>query len=185
MDVTVELSYPNPVLTDGRIGLRRWRHTDIECVRLAATDPRIPVGTTVPAVYTPEAGREFIDRQHQRLTTGEGISQAIVDADTDRAIGLLWLGIRPDGNIASLGYWVVPEARGRGAAGCAVRLIVPWALNVLGLQRLEAFVLPDNVASQQTLTRAGFELEGRLRNLLNIGGQIRDALVYSVVPPRS
>ena len=38
------LSYPDPPLSDGRIGLRRWREGDVECIRLAGTDPGIPKG---------------------------------------------------------------------------------------------------------------------------------------------
>lgn len=43
------MSLPLPSnLEDGLVQLRQWELTDIECVRLAATDPDIPKGTTVP-----------------------------------------------------------------------------------------------------------------------------------------
>ncbi len=49
-------TYPDPDLTDAVVRQRRWRETDIDCIRQAAMDPRIPEGTTVPALYTPDVG---------------------------------------------------------------------------------------------------------------------------------
>ncbi len=59
----IVLAYPDPELSDGAIRVRRWRESDIECVRLAATDPRIPSGTTLPTVFTLEAAFAYIERQ--------------------------------------------------------------------------------------------------------------------------
>ena len=175
------LPYPDPPLSDGRIGLRRWREDDIDCIRLAGTDPAVPKGTTVPAAYTPDEGRAFIRRQWGRADNGEGVSQAIVEIATDRAIGLMWVGVRPQPHVGGLGYWIVPTERGQGSAAVALGLVVPWALNVLNLRRLEAWVEPENLASQHLLRRAGFKEEGRLRNFLTVDGRSADALVFSFI----
>ncbi|GAA2498700.1 GNAT family protein [Terrabacter carboxydivorans] len=177
------LPYPDPALGDGQVGLRRWRESDVECIRLAGTDPRITAATTVPVEGTPEEAIAFIRRQWSRADEREGVSLAVVDVDDDRAVGLVWVALRPQQHVGGLGYWVVPPARGRGVATAAVRLVVPWALEALHLQRLEAWVEPDNLASQRTLLSAGFALEGRLRSILTLGGRPSDALVFSVVGP--
>lgn len=177
------LAYPDPPLSDGRIGLRRWQEGDVDCIRLAGTDPEIPKGTTVPATFTPAAGLDFVHRQWARVQNGEGVTQAIVEAASDRAIGLMWVAQRPQPHVGGLGYWIVPTERGRGAATTALHLIVPWALNSLDLRRLEAWVQPENVASQRVLHNAGFVEEGRLLNFLRIEGRAADALVFSASPP--
>ncbi|MEW1952972.1 GNAT family N-acetyltransferase [Terrabacter sp. NPDC080008] len=177
------LRYPDRPLSDGRICLRRWREADVECVRLAGTDPRIPRGTTVPDPFTPTEGLAFIHRQWSRAESGEGLSQAVVEVDSGRAVGLLWVALRPQPHVGGLGYWIIPPARGQGLATAAVRLVVPWALDVLNLRRLEAWVEPDNVASQRVLRDAGFQLEGRLRNFITVEDRPSDALVFSVIPP--
>ena len=64
-----------------------------------------------------------------------------------------------------------------------MNLVVPWALNVHGLRRLEAWVQPENLASQRVLHRAGFQQVGRLRNFLTIDDRSVDALVFSVIAP--
>ncbi len=177
------LTYPDPPLSNGSIGLRRWREEDVECIRLAGMDPDIPKSTTVPAIFTAAAGLAFIHRQWTRVHNGEGVTQAIVEAQSDRAIGLMWVALRPQAHVGGLGYWIVPPARGQGVATVAVRLVVPWALGALNLRRLEAWVQPENLASQRVLLNVGFQQEGRLRNFLNTESEVSDALVFSTIPP--
>lgn len=104
------LSYPVPALSDRRVGMRPWLETDIECIRLASTDPEIPKGTTVPAAFTSAEGLAFIRRQWSRVENGEGVTQAVVEAQTDRAIGLMWVALRPQPHVGGLGYWIIPQS---------------------------------------------------------------------------
>ncbi|RNI25283.1 GNAT family N-acetyltransferase [Flexivirga caeni] len=175
------LAYPQPPLTDGRVLLRRWAERDLDCVRAASTDPRIPRGTTVPEVFTPTEGLAFIRRQWSRAETGAGVSQAITEADTDRAVGLIIVSPRPQAGVAGVGYWVVPGARGRGLASAALRLVIPWAFASLRLQRLEAWTEPGNLTSQRVLLSAGLQHEGLLRNFLTIEDRPVDAHVFAAI----
>ena len=125
----------------------------------------------------------FLARQHARLTHGEGISQAVIDAATGRSVGLIYLDRRPQSWIAGLGYWLVPAVRGRHLATPAIRLVTEWALRELEVLRVEAWVAPDNLPSQRVLEHAGFQLEGRLRNFLQLHGRTGDGLVYSRTAP--
>jgi ribosomal-protein-alanine N-acetyltransferase len=174
---TETLRYPPPELGDGIVTLRRWAEDDLACVEEAGTDPRIPAGTTVPAVFTPDAGRAFIRRQSQRLIDGEGVSLA-VHAE-GRALGLIWLGVRPQPGVIGLGYWIVPSARGRGYGTRAVRVAADWALSDLGVARVEAWVDPGNEPSIRLLAAAGFAREGLLRAFLDYGDRRGDAIVFS------
>jgi [ribosomal protein S5]-alanine N-acetyltransferase len=177
----MSLPYPTPPLDDGDVRLRRWKMTDLECVRLAAADPRIPEGTTVPAEFTPEAGSAFIRRQWGRNKTNEGISLAITESATDVAIGLVVLLRDKYEGVYEVGHWLIPDARGHGRAAHAVRLVSRWALGQRGIHRIQAHVNTENVASLQTLLKAGFEQEGVLRRYLNIHGHVSDAAVLSVI----
>jgi RimJ/RimL family protein N-acetyltransferase len=104
---------------------------------------------------------------------------AIADQETGEALGLVILTRRPQAGVAGLGYWVVPPARRRGLAGRAVGLMTGWGLSVAGFARAEAWVEPDNVASQRVLESNGFAREGLLRSFLVIGTRRADVLVYS------
>ena len=177
----MSLNYPEPELTDGVVCLRRWDAGDLDCIREAATDSRIPQGTTVPAVYTAGLGQAFIERQWSRLEKGEGVSLAVADASTDEAVGLAVLLLRPQPAVAGIGYWVVPHARGRGLAARAVALLSQWALAQAGIARVEAWAEPENVASQRVLATAGFSREGVLRSFLSFAGRRADEVVFSRV----
>jgi RimJ/RimL family protein N-acetyltransferase len=172
-----------PTLTAGPFRLRPFTLADIDAVREAASDPYIPLITTVPAAFTEDEGRRFIERQWSRAEQGTGYSFAIADADTDRAVGQigLWLKDLGEGR-ASAGYWLVRSARGRRAAARALQALALWALHELQIPRLELHVEPWNTASIMTAGKAGFQREGLLRSWQEVDGTRRDMYMYARLP---
>lgn len=162
--------------------LRQWTDGDLPCVEAASQDPSIPEGTTVPATFTEQEGRAWIERQWGRADKGEGLSLAIADPDSNEALGAVVLLFRPQRGTVSIGYWLIERARGRGLASRAVRLLARWALTEAELARVEALVVPDNIASQRVLEKAGFRYEGHLRSYLAFETRRADALIYSLLP---
>jgi [ribosomal protein S5]-alanine N-acetyltransferase len=175
------LAYPDPPLTDGVVVLRRWERDDVGCVEEATEDPDIPKGTTVPATFTPAEGLAWIERQWSRHDEGTGLSQAIADAASNEALGACVLMARKPGTV-EIGYWLIPRARGRGVGSRAVGLLARWAVAEATIARVEALVLPDNIASRHVLEKAGFRREGHLRSYLVFERQRADALMYSLLP---
>ena len=175
------LAYPDPPLTDNVVALRRWARDDLGCVEEATQDPDIPNGTTVPAMFTPADGLAWIERQWSRHDEGTGLSQAIADAASNEALGAGVLMPRKLGTV-EIGYWLIPRARGRGFGSRAVGLLAQWAVTEAALARVEALVVPDNIASQRVLEKAGFQREGHLRSYLVFERQRADALIYSLLP---
>ena len=173
-----------PELTDGVLRLRRWTLDDLPCVAQAAADPAIPEMSTVPATFTAEAGRAFIERQWARPAEGAGLSLAIEDAAAREAVGALSLLHRPgqQAGAVGIGYWIAPAARRRGLATRAVRLAAAWALHEAGTARVAALVEPANVASRRVVEAAGFEREGLLRAYLQFPTRRGDAIVYALLP---
>lgn len=175
------LDYPDPELRSDLVHLREWRHDDLACIEAAASDPTIPQGTTVPAHYTDEGGRAFIERQWGRHSSGRGLSLAIADAHTAEARGLVFLGLGRIRGHCDLGYWVVPGARRRGLGTEAVRLVSRWVLTATDVHRLVAQVEPGNAASLALLRKCGFVEEGLLRSWLWIGDRVHDVIQLSLL----
>lgn len=174
-----------PITVPGlRFRLRPFGPGDIGVVEAASNDEFIPKITTVPTVFTAEAGRAFIDRQNDRMIQGQGWSLAIATADIDEAVGQvgLWISQLSKGR-AEIGYWVAPPHRGRGAASDSVSMISEWAFEHLDLDRLSLFIEPSNGASINTALRAGFEREGILRSWERVDGIPRD--MWSFVRTRA
>src|SRR5580658_4802843 len=164
-----------PTLAAGAFRLRPFTLVDIGAVREASSDPHIPLITTVPAAFTEDEGRRFIERQWSRAEQGTGYSFAIADVGTDRAVGQigLWLKDLGEGR-ASVGYWVVRSARGHRAGARALQALARWAFHELQVPRLELWVEPWNTASILTAEQAGFQREGLLRSWQEVGGTRRD-----------
>ena len=65
--------------------------------------------------------------------------------------------------IAEIGYHLAPEARGRGLATAALRLLSDWSLRALPVARLQLTTHLDNPASQRVAEKAGYTREAVLR----------------------
>jgi len=70
---------------------------------------------------------------------------------------------RIEGGSGELSWAVLPEHRGRAVAERAVRLMIRYAFDELGLHRVAAYADPDDRASLRTAGRAGLRREGLVR----------------------
>lgn len=73
-----------------------------------------------------------------------------------------------------LGYWIGEHFAGNGYMTEAIRLGVSRCFGTMGLHRVEANVMPSNVASRRVLEKAGFECEGMSPKYLSIAGAWAD-----------
>lgn len=79
-----------------------------------------------------------------------------------------------------IGYWIRPDASGRGHVGEAVRLLTALAFDRLAARRVEIRCDARNARSRAVAERAGFALEGVLRcDALGVDGSPRDTAVYA------
>ena len=68
-----------------------------------------------------------------------------------------------DGGNGELWWTVYPDHRGHGVAARAVRLLIRYAFDELGLHRVAAYADPQDGASLRTAGRAGLRREGLVR----------------------
>jgi RimJ/RimL family protein N-acetyltransferase len=160
-----EIPFPDPPLSDGTAALRPWGPEDASATTAWGADPEILRWTAVPAGYTESAAVAYRRRVEEERTLGRAIAFAIVDAASGSVLGSCDLR-RPDPEdlaLGEIGYLLSANARGRGYATRAVGLLVGWAFDVLGIERVQALAHPDNPRSQAVLERLGFRREGLLR----------------------
>jgi [ribosomal protein S5]-alanine N-acetyltransferase len=170
-----------PELNDGHVVLRQWSRHDLACIEELSRDPVIPSGTTVPSPFSEEAGHAFVERQWKRAASGEGLSLAVADPQTGRAIGFMVLLHRQQNGVVGVGYGTVASRRRRGSTRRALRMVSRWALGIGGVARLEALVDPDNEGSIRVLDGAGFHREALLRGYLPLKTGRADMLLYSLI----
>lgn len=184
MDVPLTLPRPSP--SYGEVRLRALRENDIAMLQNLATDPYVPAVTSLPACADADAARAFIDRQHARLTTGQGYSFCLATVATDEAVGHggLWLKDIEEGR-ATAGYGIAPRSRGHGYAGQALIALTRFAWSVPEVHRIELYIEPWNAASVKTAEVAGYEREGLLRSHQVIRAKRVDMLLYAMARPTS
>jgi RimJ/RimL family protein N-acetyltransferase len=117
---------------------------------------------------------------HER---GVGCVLAITEGEDDEAIGSIGLGVLDLWmRRGSIGYWVLPAARGRGVAGRALDLFSRWAFEEVGLHRISLGHAVGHEASCRVAERCGFRYEGTLRGEMFEAGdtsRFRDAHLHA------
>lgn len=81
---------------------------------------------------------------------------------------------------ATIGYYLDRELNGRGLMTEAVLLVVRFGFERAGLHRVQAGVMPRNVASARVLAKLGFRHEGRALHYLYINGVWEDHDMYAL-----
>jgi uncharacterized protein YhfF len=134
--------------------LRELQPQDSEWIYRACQDSDIQRWTTIPRPYTKEHAASFINDRG-----GELAAYVIVHALTDDPVGVAGLHHVRDG-VASVGYWVAPWGRGRGAAADALRVLRTIIGRMTPAHTVRALIAETNAASRRTAERAGFVLNG-------------------------
>ena len=91
-------------------------------------------------------------------------------------------GIDAQHRTASVGIGFSKLAyRGRGHGTQALRIMLGYGFDHLGLERITASTLEGNVPCQRMLQKAGFTLEGRARRAVYFRGKRWDELHYALL----
>jgi RimJ/RimL family protein N-acetyltransferase len=137
----------------------------------------------IPYPYTEEDAEAWVkSRLEAALKQPQETSFALrrIDGFLIGGIGLV-LNSGAAEHRAELGYWVAKDYRGRGLATAAIRAMVQYAFQSLGLKRVEALAFSHNLISHRVLEKAGFKREGLLEGYHLKNGALQDACIYAVV----
>jgi RimJ/RimL family protein N-acetyltransferase len=170
-------------ITVDELLLRPWQAGDAEAVFRACQDPDIQRWTTVPRPYEWQHAVGFVtDFTDQAWSKGTGAPMGVFESATGALLGSMGLRMDLLAGEAEIGYWTVPEARGRGVATRAGRALARWALDGLGIRRLVWRATLGNHASRLVALRIGVQIEGAQRARLRArGGGFVDGWVGSLL----
>lgn len=178
---TLRLSVPPEGIRSGDVILRFPSLDDVDAILPAFTNPDLREAGNLPAF-----GREELAASLTELpslaATGRLLALAAVDARTGDVIGGGTLHhLDSERGIVEIGYFLLPHARGRGAATTIARVLAEHAFS-LGIERVAAYVNVGNAASERVLDRAGFTREGVVRSMPKPDGRRVDKALYSLLP---
>jgi len=160
------------VLRTRRFDLRPPRRGDVERF-LGAVERSRPFHREL---VEPPAGEESFDA-YVRRSAGDTHRGFLVETrHGTELVGAVNLNniVRGGLQSASLGYYRLSAAGGRHAIREAVSAVIGHGFGRLGLHRLEANILPDNLRSRQLAASLGFRCEGLSLEYLRVGGRWRD-----------
>ena len=174
------LTPPEPALTDEVIRLEplldeRWV-TEFE--RLAG-DPEIMRFTRVPERRPDGFASTWVGRYVDGWRTAERAGFAILSPEGGFLGMAAIVELNLPGREGEIGYMTAPEARGRGVAVRALRLVTGWALGDLGLLRVDLKIDLTNEPSLRAAESCGYVREGVLRSS-HVKDDVRaDVAIYS------
>jgi len=174
----------DPQLGGESIRLRPLSVDDATDMHQAAFESAAELETTVPwfsRSMTLESFTEWAIWAADAWDQGEHYELSILAPD-GTYLGSVGLGVDAASKSANLQYWVRTKSTGRGVASEAARLASRWALQELGLQRVEIFISGHNVPSQMAARKSGARFEGVLRNKIRWEDRAYDAHIFSFVP---
>ena len=151
-----------PTLTEGTLTLRPPREEDVDAVTVACQDPEIQRWTFVPRPYRREHAIEWIGGAPGAARAGETVNLLAFE-DGALAGSFSILEIDQERGYGEIGYWVAPDARRRGVATRATRLLHDWATQQLGLSQLEIIPHEDNGPSRRVAESTGYVDTGERR----------------------
>jgi RimJ/RimL family protein N-acetyltransferase len=173
-------------LAGERLVLRLPTEADVDDITRACQDPELQRWIPVPVPYERMHAEQWIEDTARSWAEDRELRWVIVDqAAVDegsrgargrnsrgRAVGAVGLHAR-DPSMREIGFWMAPEARGRGLMTAAVLLVCRWGFRNLGLGRIEWWANTGNVASRRVAEKVGFTMEGTVRaRLLHRGVRV-------------
>jgi RimJ/RimL family protein N-acetyltransferase len=147
------------------IRLEPLREADVPDFVALVHDDDVRRFTLIPTGAGETFVRGWLARYETGWQDGSRAGFCIRDAQTGAFVGFAAVvHLDLDAREGELGYMVDPAARGRGASVRAIELLTRWCFDELELERLELRIDVTNAASERVAKRAGYRLDGVLRN---------------------
>lgn len=167
---------PFPELTGLGLRLRPWdaeSDADVSAYLRGLSDPEFQRwNTPLRFIRDIDEARESLRSRIADATNGSTVSFCVTDAEGGEVLG--HVGINMIDHVMScarVGYWVLPEARGRRVATRSLTLAARYGFTGLALNRLELGHAMGHEVSCRVAERCGFRTEGTLRGAMFEAGR--------------
>lgn len=171
-----------PHLFGERIVLREYRASDLPEIRKWVNDPEITEGLSDIFLFphTQESTEGFLASILEGRT--ESREFIVAEKSSERFLGQIGLQrIDWKNRYAVLSVVFPREHQGKGYGTEALRVLLRFVFDELGLHRLELLVHDNNAPAIRCYERCGFREEGRFRQQFFRHGRFRDILVMAIL----
>lgn len=169
-----------PILEAGELTLREIKPSDVDDIHAIFSRPEVMEYYDRPPVESRSEVETMIQRWKEVYNERQAIRWGIVKGSDPTVIGTIGLRLRTEWR-ASLGYDLRPAAWRQGVMTRSLARVIECAFEEVELHRLEALVIPGNLASERLLEKSGFKREGLLREYMYINGKHQDLAMFSLL----
>ena len=133
-----------------------------------------------PHPYTVEDARSFINESRNNEEKNQYIRAIVVNQEVAGVIGCF---IKDDVHCkcCEIGYWLGEDFWGKGIMTEAVKRMCREIFQSYDVVRIFAEIFSDNAGSIRVLEKAGFQLEGKLKNSIYKNGKVSDSFIYALI----
>ncbi len=171
-----------PTLYTDRLSLRAMHPIDAEDMFDYARRPEVTKYLLWREHEDISFTRDYLAYIGRRYALGDFYDWAIIDRESRRMIGTCgFTKIDTANNSAEIGYVLNPDFHRRGFASEAVRRILKFGFEELGVNRIEARFMQGNEASLALMMSVGMTFEGYMRDLVLAKGSYRTVGVSSIL----
>ena len=175
---------PFPVLETERLVLRNLTKEDKYDLFEIRSNPTTMQYIPRPIAKTVDDVSQLIDIILGYTATNERINWAVTEKGNDKLIGFIgYPNFKHESLRAEIGYMLNPNYTGKGIAYEALKAIIDYGFNTIGLHSIEAIIRTENKASVKLIEKAGFVKEAHFKDYIFHNGQFYDEFVYSLIAP--
>ncbi|QWU15326.1 ribosomal-protein-alanine N-acetyltransferase [Paenibacillus sophorae] len=171
-----------PILETDRFVLRQLKQDDSREIFQYFSLDEVTKFYDLESFTNIEQAEELIDRWNQKFERNQGIRWGITLRSESRVIGTCGFhGWMKNHYKAEIGYELTPEYWRQGYMTEVIQKIIEFGFNNLGLNRIEAFVEPENVGSRKVLEKIGLSEEGTLKEHFYWRNRFVDTVIYAIL----
>lgn len=147
-----------PVLITERLILRQPSASDAQQMLMLRSNPVVNKYLGRKPTETVAEAAAFIEKVNGNFIAEEGLYWAITLNDNQELIGTICLfDFSAELSKCEIGYELLPAYQGQGFMGEALKKVIHFAFQTLGIKSIEAFTHKDNQGSNKLLHRLGFK----------------------------
>jgi RimJ/RimL family protein N-acetyltransferase len=171
-----------PVLTTERLTLRPLAAGDEAALFSIFSDPEVVRYWSRSAWTDMAQADEMLAAALRDYADGGGLRYGIVITGTGELVGVASLfAFNRDNRRCELGYVLGSRHWGRGYASEALVALLEHAFGALGMNRIEADIDPQNIASGRVLEKLAFRQEGFMPERWIVHGEKADTAFYGLL----
>ncbi len=154
-----------PHFVTDELTLRKIVHTDLDSLYEIYSNENLFQYSPVILKKNKDTVANMINHFERDFNKRKEIFLGIsLNSDPDNIVGVAEIfDYVQDVNMITIGYRLNDKFWGKGIATKTVRAMTDYLFNIIGINRIQAFVMPENVKSQNVLLRNDYVKEGTVR----------------------